>query len=114
MELLNQMKRHGYELTLTCNEFRQGKEMVTLLSDEEIHYDVFFTQVQSVDTQIIIELLCVEKEPKSFRIQFRVPNVFRVVDTWKSLGDDDVKPILENIKELEREMKRELIEIDCI
>lgn len=115
MELFNQLKRHGYDLTLTCNEFRQGKKMVTLLSDEEIHYDVFFTQVQSVDTQVIIEVLCVKKAPKYFRIQLRVPEIFRVVDTWKDLGDgESPQPILDNIKVLEMEMKRELIEIDCI
>ena len=71
------------------------------------------------ETQVIIEVLCVKKAPKYFRIQLRVPrNEFRVVDAWKDLGDDydgeSPQPILDNIKVLEMEMKRELIEIDCI
>ena len=82
--------------------------MVTLPSDEE-NYDVFFTQVQNVDTQVIIEVLCVKKAPKYFRIQLRV-EMFRVVDTWKDLGDDydgeSPQPILDNIKVLKVEMKR--------
>ena len=115
MTLFNQLKNKGYNLTLTCNEYRQGKEMVTLPKNQVLHYDVFFTEVKNVNAQIIIEVLCAEKVPQSFRVQLRVPDLFRVVDTWKKFEPMiHVKPILENIEELKREMKRELIEIDCI
>tara|TARA_Y100000591_G_C21425627_1_gene494360 strand:+ start:174 stop:530 length:357 start_codon:yes stop_codon:yes gene_type:complete len=118
MKLLNQLKKSGYDLTLTCNEYRQGKDIVVLLPDEVIYFDVFFENNEFLvkeDFQVVIEVLCVENVPKTFRVQLRVPNKFRVVDTWKELNSSkDPQPILDTIKVLKREMKRELIEIDCI
>ena len=57
MTLLNQLKNSGYDLTLTCNEYRQGKKMVDLLHDEVIYFDVFYESNEfsvKEDFQIII------------------------------------------------------------
>ena len=114
--ILQDLDRHGYDLKLSENgKYRQGKEIISIEKNQALYFGVFNEYNKNGVINIVIEILdTYHTKDYSFRVHLRVPGVFRVVNPWRALKGKDAQPILDSIKELNMEMRRELIEIDCI
>ena len=112
-DILDGLTRQGYELAYEGHEYRQGKEMVKVDVMDNYYYDVFHERYGSTSYRLVIELLFKDQKP-TFRVHLQVPSIFRVVNPWRDLEGTNVNPILGSIEELKLEMRRELVELDCI
>ena len=113
-DILDGLTRQGYELAYEGHEYRQGKEMVKVDVMDNYYYDVFHESYGSTRYRLVIELLFTKNQKSTFRVHLQVPNLFRVVNPWRSLKKDDIQPVLDSIKELMLEMRSELVELACI
>ena len=113
-DILDGLTRQGYELAYEGHEYRQGKEIVKVDVMDNYYYDVFYEKFGSTDYRLVIELLFTVGQKPRFRVHLNVPSIFRVVNPWRDLEGTNVNPILGSIEELKLEMRRELVELDCI